>query len=69
MDFREFAGYAAGTAFVLGATALVLGVVVLVLSSVPVLLLVFPLSLGALALFLLVGYLRHRQIRRPRRRS
>jgi membrane protein implicated in regulation of membrane protease activity len=68
MDFREFAGYAAGTAFVLGGAALVLGVVVLVLSSVPVLLLIFPISLGALALFLLIGYVRHRQDRQRRRR-
>jgi membrane protein implicated in regulation of membrane protease activity len=68
MDFREFAGYAAGTAFVLGGAALVLGVVVVVLSSVPVLLLIFPITLGALALFLLVGYLRHRNDRQKRRR-
>jgi hypothetical protein len=35
---------------------------------VPVLLLIFPISLGALALFLLIGYLRHRQDRQRRRR-
>lgn len=68
MDFREFAGYAAGTAFVLGGAALVVGAVVLVLSSVPMLLLIFPLSLGALALFLLIGYVRHRQDRQRHRR-
>jgi hypothetical protein len=67
MDFKEFAGYAAGTAFVLAGAALVLGVVVLVVSSVPILLLIFPITLGALALFLLIGWLRHRGQRRRRR--
>lgn len=66
MDLREFAGYAAGTAFVLGAAGLALAVVVIVLGSVPILLLIFPITLGAVGLFLLIGYLRHRSQRRRR---
>ena len=66
MDLREFAGYAAGTAFVLAVAGLIAGGLVLVVGSVPILLLLFPLTLGALGVILLVGYIRHRARRRWR---
>lgn len=67
MDLKEFAGYAAGTAFVLALAGLVVGGVLLVVGSVPILMLLFPLTLGAVGVVFLVGYIRHRAQRRRRR--
>lgn len=67
MDLKEFAGYAAGTAFLLAVAGVALGGLVLVLGSVPILLLIFPLTIGAVGVVFLVGYLRHRARRRRAR--
>jgi hypothetical protein len=69
MDLKEFAGYAAGTAFVLAVAGVALGGVVLLLGSVPILLLIFPVTIGVVAAVFLVGYLRHRARRRRARQS
>jgi len=64
MDFKTFIGYALGTAFTLAILAAAVGVVLLILGTVPFLVLLFPLTLAIVAVFLLVGYLRHRRGRR-----
>lgn len=70
MNIREFLGYALGTAFVLALTGLAVGAIAVVVTALPMILLVFPVSAGLLALFIGIGYLRHRRRRnrQPRNR-
>ncbi|RDD63513.1 hypothetical protein [Ferruginivarius sediminum] len=69
MNVRDFVGYALGTAFVLAVTAGAVGAIVVLVTALPMILLVFPLTAGAIALVLSIGYLRHRRQRaRGRRR-
>lgn len=68
MDFREFLGYALGTAFVLAVTAALAGAVVLMISAIPLMLLLFPITAGIIGAVLLVGWFRHRRRRRASRR-
>jgi branched-subunit amino acid permease len=51
----------------LAVAGVALGGLVLVLGSVPILLLIFPLTIGAVGVVFLVGYLRHRARRRRAR--
>lgn len=67
MELKEFAGYAAGTAFVMAVAGLIVGGLVVAIGSVPILMLLFPLTLGAVGVVFLVGYIRHRAQRRRRR--
>ncbi len=61
MTFKEFLGYALGTAFVIAVFAAMIGGLVLFIAAIPLMLLLFPLTAAIVALFLLVGYARHRR--------
>jgi len=58
MTAREVLAYAAGTAFVLAVAAAVLAILVLVVTTIPLMVILFPMTIGAIALVLLIGYLR-----------
>lgn len=62
---REFLLYAAGTAVALAGVAALVGLIVLAALALPFLGLVFPLTIGAVALVVLALYLR--QVLRRRR--
>lgn len=61
MSFKEFLGYALGTAFVIAVLAALIGGIVLLIAAIPLMLLLFPLTAGIIGLFLLIGYARHRR--------
>lgn len=67
MTVKEFFGYALGTAFVLAVLGAAVGAVVLLISVVPLMILLFPVTIAIVGAFILVGYLRHRRLRRSSR--
>ena len=67
MTVKEFFGYALGTAFVLAVLAAAVAVVVVIISVVPLMLLLFPVTIAIVGVFILIGYLRHRRLRRSSR--
>jgi len=67
MTVKEFLGYALGTAFVLAVLGAALGAVVLLISVVPLMILLFPITIAIVGVFILIGYLRHRRVRRASR--
>lgn len=68
MTFKEFLGYAFGTAFVLAVSGALIGGLILLIGAIPLMLALFPLTAAIIGAVLLVGWLRHRRQRRRGRR-
>jgi len=66
VDKREFLAYALGTSFVLAVMGAVAALFVLVVTAVPLLVILFPMTIGAVALVIAIGYLRRHRARRRR---
>lgn len=64
MTVKEFFGYALGTAFVLAVLGAAAGALVLLVSVVPLMVVLFPVTIAIVGAFVLVGYIRHRRMRR-----
>lgn len=61
MTFKEFLGYALGTAFAIAVVAALIGGIVLLIGAIPLMLFLFPVTASILGVILLINYLRHRR--------